>query len=95
MWLPEPLLLQTFTRLQFDSFIALWHLHNPEYASQLTPRTQPRAPLSVHEALRIDTLGLTLQKDLGEGLKLQGTGVWIQKPLMGGALMQPELDGMA
>ena len=72
VWLPEARLLQTFTRLQLDGFIALWHLYNPELVSQLTPRTQPRAPLSVREALRIYPLGFTFQKDFGGGLKLQG-----------------------
>ena len=71
-WLYENEMLQSFTPLQLDSFIALWHLYNPQPASDSVPvSVKPRTPLSRRQALTLFPRGFTIWKDFGGGLRLQ------------------------
>ena len=72
-WVSENKMLETFTPLQLDVFIALWHLYEPSPSNDLTPPPRKsRAPLSRDEALALFPIGHTFWKDFGGGLKLQG-----------------------
>lgn len=72
-WLSENQMLLTFTPLQLDVFVALWHLYCPEVAHDPSlPSRRPRAPLSRSEALKLYPIGYTFWKDFGGGLRLQG-----------------------
>ena len=72
-WLAENEILQSFTPLQLDGFIALWHLYNPQPTNNLVHvSAKPRAPLPRREALTLYPIGSTIWKDLGGGLRLQG-----------------------
>ena len=66
--------LQSFTPLQLDGFIALWHLYNPDPTKDTTPvSVTPRTPaLRRREALTLFPIGFTIWKDFGGGLRLQG-----------------------
>ena len=66
-------MLETFTPLQLDVFVALWHLYEPDAAADLTP-LPPRsgAPLSRSEALKLFPVGYRFWRDFGGGLKMQG-----------------------
>jgi len=72
-WLTESEMLKSFTPLQLDGFIALWHLYNQQSTSDTAPvSVKPRAPLSRREALTRFPIGFTIWKDFGGGLRLQG-----------------------
>ena len=72
-WLPENKILEIFTPLQLDVFIALWHLYNPNSSKDPTPLPRkPGAPLSREEALRLFPIGHTFWKSFGGGIRLQG-----------------------
>jgi len=65
-------MLEAFTPLQLDVFIALWHLYHPNYSIPTTPPRKSHVPLSREEALRLFPIGYTFWKDFGEGRNLQG-----------------------
>ena len=51
IWLVENEMLQSFTHLQLDGFIALWRLHKPQAMNDSIPvSVKPRAPLHVRES---------------------------------------------
>ena len=50
IWLVENEMLQSFTHLQLDGFIALWRLHKPQAMNDPIPvSVKPSASLHVHE----------------------------------------------
>ena len=66
-------MLKSFTPLQLDGFIALWHLYNPQPASDAVPvLVKPRTPLTRRQALTLFPIGFTIWKDSSGGLRLQG-----------------------
>ncbi|CAB1100402.1 unnamed protein product [Ectocarpus sp. CCAP 1310/34] len=72
-WLSEDVMLRSFTPLQLDGFVALWHLYHPQQANDLPPvSVKPRAPLSRAEALKLFPIDFTLRKELDGGVNLQG-----------------------
>ena len=72
-WLSESKMLESFTPLQLDVFVALWHLYLPN-ATHDPPPLPPKsgAPLSRLEALKLFPIGHTFWKDFGGGMRLQG-----------------------
>lgn len=71
-WLAESLMLEHFTPLQLDCFVALWHLYRPPADHPPPPRRKSGAPLSREAALRLFPIGFVLWKDFGVGMRLQG-----------------------
>ena len=72
-WLAENEILKSFTPLQLDGFIALWHLYNQQSTNDSGPASvKHRAPLSRREALTRFPIGFTIWKDFIDGLQLQG-----------------------
>ena len=66
-------MLKSFTPVQLDGFFALWHMYNPQPASDSIPvSVKPRTPLSRRQALTLFPIGFTIWKDFGGGLRLQG-----------------------
>ena len=72
-WLSEETMRRSFTPLQLDCFVALWHLYFPQLANASVPNSvQSRAPLSRAQALHAFPIGFTFQKELAGGIQLQG-----------------------
>ena len=72
-WLSEEVMLQSFTPLQLDGFVALWHLYHPQQANDLPPvPINARAPPSRAEALKLFPIGFTFWKELEGGVNLRG-----------------------
>ena len=69
-WQDQSKMLQTFTPLQLDGFLALWHLYNPD-AAVANPSPSPNS-LSRAEALRMFPLGLVVWKRFPGGTRLKG-----------------------
>ena len=59
-WQDESKMLETFTPLQLDGFVALWHLYHPDVAVA-EPSPTPNS-LSRAEALRMFTIGFVVWK---------------------------------
>lgn len=73
-WMTEDAILKTFTPLQLDGFIALWHLYHPhDSPADSTPSTPRTAKsLSRKDALSLYPIGTQVKKDFGSGLILTG-----------------------
>lgn len=69
-WVLENEMLETFTPLQLDGFVALWHLYNPD-VPVLEPAPSPNA-LSRAEALRLFPIGFVVWKRFANGTRLKG-----------------------
>ena len=63
-------MLETFTPLQLDGFVALWCLYNPD-APVRKPSPSPKA-LSRAEALRLVPVGFVVLKRFANGTRLKG-----------------------
>eukprot|EP00752_Nemacystus_decipiens_P017631 g15802.t1 len=69
-WQKESKMLETFTPLQLDGFVALWHLYNPD-VPVLKPSPPPNS-LSRSEALRMFPIGFVVWKQFPDGTRLKG-----------------------
>ncbi|CAM9997371.1 unnamed protein product [Pylaiella littoralis] len=63
-------MLDIFTPLQLDLFVALWHLYHPD-APALKPPSPPN-PLSRSEALRMFPIGFVVWKRFADDTRLKG-----------------------
>ncbi|CAN0048228.1 unnamed protein product [Pylaiella littoralis] len=75
-WLSEDQILKakSFTPLQLDGFIALWHLYHPNITPSEEANHDPRAAIALSRkaALQLYPIGTHVQKDFGSGLTLNG-----------------------
>ena len=69
-WKDESKMLETFTPLQLDGFVALWHLYNPQ-APVPEPSPSPNS-LSRSEALRLFPIGFVVWKRFADGTRFKG-----------------------
>ncbi|CAN0327373.1 unnamed protein product [Scytosiphon promiscuus] len=62
-------MLETFTPLQLDGFVALWHLYHPDAPVLIS---SPPNSVSRSEALRMFPIGFVVWKHFPNGTRLKG-----------------------
>ena len=71
-WVSETEMLQTFTPLQLDGFVALWQLCHPRHTYLCSNHPLPRMNvISRAEALRLFPVGFVVWKRFATGTRLK------------------------
>lgn len=80
-WLSENVMLQSFTPLQLDGFVTLWHLYYPQRANDILPASvKPRAPPSRAKALALFRIGFFFWKRFNGGIRQHGQEFDFHRP---------------